>query len=167
MADTSEGKDGGWSETAAGSRGVVHSILIEAARVAGRQRHSGRGLAIERDLEGVRPSAGERHVENQHGARFDIGHAGRGLAELHRALAAEQLSARLIHEANADAVHPDLGAPAANPEHEMRAWVHRRKGADPHMLENAENREFALLIDQGVVREDREVDLQVSLPEWS
>jgi hypothetical protein len=35
------------------------------------------------------------------------------------------------------------------------------------MLENAENRELALLIDQGVVREDREVDLQVSLPEWS
>jgi hypothetical protein len=35
------------------------------------------------------------------------------------------------------------------------------------MLEDAKNGELALLVDQGVVREDREVDVQLSSPESS
>jgi hypothetical protein len=72
-----------------------------------------------------------------------------------------------VDEADANAVQPDLGAPPAHAEHEMGAWVHRGKRAHPHMLEDAKNGELALLIDQGVVREDREVDVQLSSPESS
>jgi hypothetical protein len=42
--------------------------------------------------------------------------------------------------------------------------MHRRKPTDPHVLENAEDRKLALLVDQGVVSQDREVDLQLRTP---
>jgi len=43
----------------------------------------------------------------------------------------------------------------------VRAGMHGRKSADPYMLKNAQNGQLALLVDESVVREDREIDLQV------
>jgi hypothetical protein len=56
----------------------------------------------------------------------------------------------------------DLAAPPAHPKHQVSPRVHRRELGDPDVLEEAEHRELALLVDQGVVREDREVEVQVS-----
>jgi len=39
--------------------------------------------------------------------------------------------------------------------------MYGRKSADPYVLENAQNGQLALLVDESVVREDREIDLQV------
>src|SRR5689334_925393 len=101
------------------------SILIETTRISRRQRHAGGWFAIDHDLECVEPGVRERNIEHQHGAGFHVGHARRGLAELHRAVAAEQLAPVLVDEANANAMQPDLGAPPSYAEHEMGAWVHR------------------------------------------
>jgi hypothetical protein len=143
------------------------SILIETTRVSRRQRHAGGWFTIDRDLERVEPGVGERDIEYQDGAGLHVGHTRRRLAELHRAVAAEQLGSLLVDEANANGMQPDLGAPSSYAEHEMGAWVHRGKRAYPHMLEDAKNGELTLLVDQGVVCEDREVDVQLSSPESS
>jgi hypothetical protein len=42
--------------------------------------------------------------------------------------------------------------------------MHRREALDPDMLEDAQHAQLAVLVDQRVVGEDREVDLQVSSP---
>jgi hypothetical protein len=41
--------------------------------------------------------------------------------------------------------------------------VDRREVGDPDVLEDAEHAELALLVDEGVVGEDGEVDLQANL----
>jgi hypothetical protein len=46
----------------------------------------------------------------------------------------------------------------------MGARMYRRKFAHPDVLEDAENRKLALLIDEGVIREDCKVDVQLRLP---
>jgi hypothetical protein len=42
--------------------------------------------------------------------------------------------------------------------------MHGGKFADPDVLEDPENGELALLVDQSVVREDREIDVQLRSP---
>ena len=123
-------------------------------RVPGGERDPSRYLAIECDLERVGAGAGERDIEHKHCPCLDVHDAGRWLAELHRALAAEQLVSSLVHESDADGVHPDLGASAADAQHEVRAGTHRREAGEPDVLEDAEDAEFALLVDEGVVGDE-------------
>jgi hypothetical protein len=40
----------------------------------------------------------------------------------------------------------------------------RRKLRDPDVLEQSQHRQLALLVDQGVVGEDGEIEVQLSLP---
>jgi hypothetical protein len=42
--------------------------------------------------------------------------------------------------------------------------MHRRELADPDVLKDPEDGEFALLVDQRVVRQDREIDVQLRSP---
>jgi hypothetical protein len=42
--------------------------------------------------------------------------------------------------------------------------THRGKLGEPHVLENAEHAELTLLVDQGVVGGQREVEMQVRIP---
>jgi hypothetical protein len=42
--------------------------------------------------------------------------------------------------------------------------VHRGKLADPDVLEDPEDGELALLVDQCIVRQDREIDVQLRSP---
>jgi hypothetical protein len=44
------------------------------------------------------------------------------------------------------------------------ARVHGGKLLDPDMLEDAQHGKLAVLVDQGVVGEDREIDVQVRSP---
>jgi hypothetical protein len=44
--------------------------------------------------------------------------------------------------------------------------VHGGKLGHPDMLEQPQHRELALLVDQGVVRQDREIEDQVRPPGW-
>jgi hypothetical protein len=64
-------------------------------------------------------------------------------------------------------VHPDLITLRPQPHHEVGARVHRRKPAYPDVPEDAKHRQLALLVEEGVVREDREVDVQVRSPGWT
>ena len=59
-------------------------------------------------------------------------------------------------------MHPDFGAPAPYPQDQVGARIHRREVGEPDVLKDAEYAQLALLIDQGVVRDDREVEVQGS-----
>ena len=120
------------------------------------------GLAVEADLERVLSWARQGHVEDEHGAGLHVDHSSRRLAELHRALTAEQLGSRLVDETNPDGMNTDLGASPPNPEHQVSPGIYRREIGEPDVLKHAEHAELALLVDQGVVRDDCEVEVQGS-----
>jgi hypothetical protein len=61
----------------------------------------------------------------------------------------------------------DLGPAPAHPEHQVRARMDGGEGGDPDVLEQAQDRKLALLVDQGVIGEDREIEKQVTAPGWS
>jgi hypothetical protein len=119
-------------------------------------------LAVKADLERVLSGTRQRHVENEHGAGLHVDYSGRGLAELHCPLTAEQLGSRLVDKPNPDGMNANFGAPSPNPEHQVSPGIYRRKIGEPDVLKHAEHAELALLIDQGVVRDDREVEVQSS-----
>jgi hypothetical protein len=132
-------------------------------RVPRRQGDAAGALAVEADLEGILSRAGERNVEDQDRPGLDVHHPCGWLAELHGAFPAQELVSRVIHEANADGVYADLGAPAAYPKYEVGSGVHRREVRQPHVLKHAEHAELALLVDQGVVGNDGEIEVQSSV----
>ncbi len=139
-----------------------HLLLLLLLRIPGRERHPVGELAIQTDLERVLPGTGKWHVEDQDGAGLDVDHAGRWLPELYGALAAQELVPTLIDEANPDGVDPDLGAPAPNSKHQVSTGVHRGEVRQPDVLEHAEYAELALLIDQGVIGYNGELEVQFS-----
>jgi len=47
----------------------------------------------------------------------------------------------------------------------MGSRVDGGKAADPHVLEDAEDGKLALLVDQGVIGDNRKIDLQLRRPE--
>ena len=120
-------------------------------------------LPVKFDLECIVPGPRERHVEDEDGAGLHVGNPRGRLPELDRALAAQELRARLIHEADPDAVDADLRAPPPHPQHEMGPRMDRRELGDPDMLEDPQDRKLSLLIDEGVVGKNREVESQAQL----
>jgi hypothetical protein len=64
-------------------------------------------------------------------------------------------------------VHPDLGPPPPDPEHQVGAGTDRREFGQPDVLKDAEDAQLALLVDQGVVGRQREVEVQVRTPGWN
>jgi hypothetical protein len=141
---------------------LLTSHLSLLLRIPGRECHPAGQLAVETDLERVLARAGEGDVEDQHGARLDVHYAGGRLSELHGAFAPEELGTGFINETNTDRVSADLGAASSNPKHEMGARVDRGKVREPDVLKHAEHAELALLVDQGVVRDDCEIEVQGS-----
>jgi hypothetical protein len=129
-------------------------------RISRHQRHPGPHFPVEGDLEGVRPGARERDVEHQDGPGFHVHDAGRRLAELHGSLSAQQLGSGLVHEFDSDGVHPDLRSPAAHPQHEVGSGADRREAGQPDVLKDAEDAELSLLVDEGVVGDESEVEMQ-------
>jgi hypothetical protein len=119
-------------------------------------------LAIEADLEGVLSRTRQGNIEDQHRSGLDVDHSGRRLAELHGALSPEELVPVLVHETDADGVNADFGPAATHPQYEVSARIHCRKVGQPDVLKHAQHAELALLVDQGVVGDDREVEMQVS-----
>jgi hypothetical protein len=137
-------------------------LLLLLLRVPRRERDSVRRLAVEADFEGVLSWMRQGNVKDEHGAGLHVDHSRRRLPELHGALAAQQLGSGLVHEPNPYGMHTDLGAPPPNPEHQVSARIHCREVGEPDMLEHAEHTELALLIDQGVIRDDCEIEVQGS-----
>jgi hypothetical protein len=132
-----------------------------------RQRHSASYLTVEGDLEGVGAGAGKRNVEDEHGAGFHVHYTGGRLAELHRALAAEELGAGLVHEPDPDRVDPDLGAPPPNPEDQVGTGADGGEVGQPHVLEDAQDAQLPLLVYQRVIGDQREVEMQLRIPGWN
>jgi hypothetical protein len=64
-------------------------------------------------------------------------------------------------------VHADLGTAASHPEHQMGAGANRWKAGQPDVLEHAQDAQLALLVDQCVVGDDREVEMQLTPPGWT
>jgi hypothetical protein len=126
------------------------------------KRYPAGALPVEADLEGILPRPGQWDIKHQYSAGFDVDNSGRRLTELHSPFAAEELVTAVIHEADSDRVYPNLGTPAADPENQVGAGVHGRKVREPDMLEHAEHAELALLVDQGVISDNGEVEVQGS-----
>jgi hypothetical protein len=61
-------------------------------------------------------------------------------------------------------MHADLGAAPAHPEYQVGARTHGGEIGQPHMLEDAEHAQLALLVDQGIVGDDGEIEVQVRPP---
>ena len=117
-----------------------------------------RGLPVDLNLESVLSRLGERHVEYQHGTGFDLSNAGGRFPELNASFAADQLGALLIHEPNPDRMSADLHPLAPDPEHQVSPGVDRRKGLDPDVLKDPHHGKLPVLIHQGVVGQDCEID---------
>jgi hypothetical protein len=130
--------------------------------IPGRQCHPAGQVSVEADFEGVLTGTGQGHIEHQHRTRLDINHSRRRLTKLDRSLTAQQLAPTLIYEADPDGVNADLGAPPAHPENQVCTGVHRREVGQPDVLKHPEHAELALLIDQGVVGNNRKIEVQLS-----
>ena len=87
--------------------------------------------------------------------------AGR-LADLHVPLATQDLAARVVHQLDQDGVIADLGAPALEPQHQMEARMDRREALDPDAVEDPQHRQLAVLVDDRVVADQRELDVHTS-----
>jgi hypothetical protein len=90
----------------------------------------------------------------------------RRFAELHPPVAFEQGTPALVHEPDPHGMVADFAAAASHPEHEVRPRVHRGELRYPHVLEQSQDGELSLLVDQGVVGEDRKIEEQVSSRGW-
>jgi hypothetical protein len=62
-------------------------------------------------------------------------------------------------------VEPDLGPLPADSQDQVGARMHRGKPGYPDVLKQPEDGQFALLIDQGVIRENGEIEVQLRPPE--
>jgi hypothetical protein len=120
--------------------------------------------AVELDLECVGARGRERQIEDQHGRGLDVCHPGRRLAEMHRALPLEQGGAPVVHEPDADGMLADFGPASPDPEDQVGPGMHRGEAGNPDVLEEPQHGELALLVDQGVIGEDSEVEMQVRRP---
>ena len=134
--------------------------------VTGGEGNAGRHFAVERDLEGVHAGPRQRHVEHQYRARLDVHNARGRLAELDRALATEQLGAALVHKADPDRVNAYLGPPTSHSQHQMSPRTDRGEIRDPDMLKDAEHTQLALLVDEGVIGDEGEIEMQLRSPGW-
>ena len=101
----------------------------------------------------------KRHVENEDRRRFDLRDAGGWLGEIHRARAAQQLHCFFIHQLDLYVMLADFGAFALEAEHQVQARMHRRELRHPDVLEDAEHRHLARLIDQRIVGDDSEIEM--------
>jgi hypothetical protein len=106
--------------------------------------------------------ARQGYIEHQHRPGLDINDARRRLTELHGSLAPEKLVAALVDKTDSDRVDPDLGAAAAHPKDQVSARIDCRKVGQPDVLKHAQDAELSLLIDQGVVRDDGKIEVQLS-----
>ena len=96
-------------------------------------------LTIQADLEGIRSGPGQGNVEDENRPCFDVD-----------------------HKPNPDGVDSDLGAPPADPKHQVGPGINGGKVGEPDVLKHAEHAELALLVDQGVIGDDRKVEVQLS-----
>jgi hypothetical protein len=135
-------------------------------RIPRRKGHPVGQFPIETDLKSELPGARKGHVKYQDGPRLHIDHTRGRLTELYGALAPQELTPALVHKANPDGVNADLGAPAPYPEHQVSAGVHRGKVGEPDVLKHAEHAELSLLVNQGVVGDDGEIEVQFRRPVW-
>ena len=116
-------------------------------------------MASKTDLEGEVSRVRQGDVEHQHGAGLDLGDPGGRFAELHGTVAAHQLVPVLIDEPDSHQVLADFGPATFHPKDQVGARMGGRKAGDPDMLKDAQHRKLALLVDQGVVSQDRKVDM--------
>jgi hypothetical protein len=148
---------------------TVHSsrLLLRRLRVPGRQGYPARHLTVEADLEGILSGTGEGNVEHQYRSSLDIHHPRRWLTELHGAFPSEELVATLVHKADADGMNPDFRAASSHPQHQVSARVDCGKVGQPDVLKHAKHAQLSLLIDEGIIGDNREIEVQLSRPVWT
>jgi hypothetical protein len=60
-------------------------------------------------------------------------------------------------------VSTELGPPTAKVEHEVGPGMHGRKLLDRHVPPDTQHGKFSVLVEQGIVAENREIDLRTQL----
>lgn len=145
-------------------RPAPRNLYLGLLRVAGGEGNLCHAGAVQGNLEAIVPGTGEGNVKHQHRTGLHIHDAGRRLAELHRSLAPEQDGVFIIEKTNLERMDSDLGAPTADPEHQVRTWVHGGKLLGPDVLEHAQHAELSMLVDQRIVGDDGEINLQRAPP---
>src|SRR5690349_5080608 len=143
-------------------RGTSVATLRLLRQLARRQGNGGFRLAVDHDLEAVRPRVRQRHVEHQYRARLDVGDARGRLREVHGAVAAQDLGVLLVQQLDLYLVLSYLRALALEAQHQMEARVHRGKLLHPDVLEDAEYGELARLIHERVVGDHGEVEVHAT-----
>lgn len=131
-----------------------------ARNPAGTQRDPDRRIVGQNDLEGIGAGARERDIEDQDGPRLDLGDSGGRFAELDIAFATHQFLMLVVDEPDPQRMGADFGPPSAHPDNQVGPRMHGGKLVDPDVLENAQHGQLAVLVDQGVVGDDSQVDVQ-------
>jgi hypothetical protein len=98
-------------------------------------------------------------VEYQHSRGFDFGYSGRRLGEVYRTGAPQELGTVFVHELDLDLMLPHLGALSFQTEHQMQSRMHGGELRHPDVLEDPEHGHLARLIDQGVIGDNREIEM--------
>jgi hypothetical protein len=136
---------------------------LETLQSGGRERDACHRLAVELDFEGVVPGPRQRDVEHEDGAGFHVRDSGRRLPELNRSLAAEELRVRIVDEADPDPVDADLRSSPPHAQHQVGAGMDCGEIGHPDVLKDPQDGELSLLVNEGVVGEDGEVESQAQL----
>ena len=131
-------------------------------RIPGGERYPAGALSIETDLKGVLTGPRQGHIEHQDRPGFYVDDARRRLTELDRPLTTEKLRTRVVHESDANGVCADFRPSPSHPQDQVGARVDRGEVRKPDVLKHSEHAELALLVNQGVVGDDSEVEVQSS-----
>ena len=113
------------------------------------------GWASTQDFAGV----GEWDVERQNRRRFDVGDARGRLGEDHLPVAVDDFVVGLVQQPDPHLVRADLRPLPLQAQDQVQAGVHRRELLNQDVLENAEDGDLAGLVHEGVIGDDREVDV--------
>jgi len=144
----------------------MKGAALRPGHLCGGERHPVDLPRVQADLEPIVTWTGQRKVEDQDRPGLHIGHPRWRLPELHGAFALDQGRSLLIHKTDPHRMLADLGPPPAYSQDQMGARVNGGKPRHPHVLKQTQHRQLALLVDQGVVGKDREIEDQITPREW-
>jgi hypothetical protein len=113
--------------------------------------------------EGVFAWKRQGKIEHEDGGRLEVNDARRRLVHLHHAALFQHDLAGRTQQLHPEFVIAELGTPAAKVQHEMRPGVHGRELLHGDVSPQSQHRKLAVLVEDGVVAEEREIDARGQL----
>lgn len=124
----------------------------------GDERETGRLPTIDLDNDGVLTGALKGEVDHDDAGGLDLTQADRWLAQLDLATVFHQHRAVGLFQPERHPMHPDIGLPPPQNEHQMGSRMDSGKLPQHHLAPDPDHRQLALLVHQCMVTEQREVD---------